>query len=541
MTSSRDVVASNGDHVSGFDVLRSCGGVDEMLRVSARRHGPRPAVIDGERSITHTELDALVDELAGRLLRLGTAPGDHGAYLMDHRAECVVAFFALQRAGQVMVPVNAKLTEPEIDRQLRFADVRIVVTSPSMLVRLRAAATDNPLLRHIVVIPSPADSLDDPPDRFGSAQVHYWELTGSAAEPVEDTRSPDEAVALWYTSGTTGVPKGVLHTKRSGVEAVTSWVEASAFTESDSGPSLNLYHIGSMSSAIPLIVVGGAIVLVRWVNMDNTLDLVHRHRITYMTMQPVILNLLDRDPTVFERYDVSSVRRIVVGSGPSDPALRRRMMGRFPNATWAEGWGQTETNSGGTCTRSPALEHFGSIGLPIRCIEQLVVLNERGEEMPDGVVGEVCVRGPSVMLGYYRNPAGTAEATKGGWLHTGDLGYRAPDGYVFLKGRRHELIIRGGENVYPGEVEAALCEHPAVAEAAVVGVPDSVMSEAPVGFVVLRNDSQCDSDELRAFAAERLARYKVPTVILVVDELPRTAIGKVAKPLLVEQAKAHAR
>jgi acyl-CoA synthetase (AMP-forming)/AMP-acid ligase II len=521
-----------------LEALRSCSGIDEMVRSSAARNPEGIAVIEGERQVSHGELDRLVDELAARLVELGSGRGHHCAFFMDHATECLVAFFAIQRAGYVMVPLNGKLTAREVEHQIAAADVKILVVSPSKLAQLQwSAAPDG--VEHIVVLCSPTHP--SVPSWFGREKVHVWTLTGNPAVQVQDARATDDPAALWFTSGTTGSPKAVLHSKRSGVAAVTAWVEAGELDEGDRGPSLNLFHIGTMSGAVPLIAAGGTVVLVADFKLENVLQLVHRHRLTYMSMQPIILNLLDRDPSLLERYDVSCVRRIAIGSAPIEPALLRRSIPRFPNALWTEGWAQTEINSGGTITPSSLLDHFGSIGLPIGCVEALAILDDSGHEVPRGTVGELCVQGPMVMIGYYRDQSATAETIREGWLHTGDLGYQDADGYVFLKGRRREVIIRGGENVYPAEVEAVLCEHPAIAEAAVVGIPDSVMTEVPVAFVALREGEVQTPEKIRAFVSERLARYKLPVVIDIVDTLPRNTSGKVQKVLLAEQAAVHIR
>jgi acyl-CoA synthetase (AMP-forming)/AMP-acid ligase II len=277
--------------------------------------------------------------------------------------------------------------------------------------------------------------------------------------------------------------------------------------------------------------------------VDTILAVVERNRLTQFNVPPVFLNLLDKDPALLKHYDVSSVRSIVFGAARVDPALLRRSVARFPGVIWVQGWAQTEINSGGTANRGASfLERFGSIGLPISCIDELAILGDDGKELPAGEVGEIGVRGPTVMLGYFDDPDATSSALDGGWLHTGDLAYRDADGYVYLKGRSREVIIRGGENVYPAEVETVLCQHPAIADAAVVGIPDSVMTEVPVAFAVLQPSArQPTVEELMAFMEERLARFKRPVAITLVEELPRTATGKVHKPSLVARARHHAR
>jgi acyl-CoA synthetase (AMP-forming)/AMP-acid ligase II len=521
--------------------MSSAAGVDELLRLSTQRNPGGIAVIDGQLDVSYARLDRLVDELAGKLASLGAGMGAHCAYLMDHTVECLVAFFAIQRAGYVVVPLNAKLTASEVQQQLAWAEVRIVLTSPSMLPNLRWVETDPGQVQYMVVLPAAGEIAPSLPALAGSATAAAVMLTGEASVAVVDERGLDEPVALWFTSGTTGAPKAVLHSKRSGVTAVTAWVDALELDEFDRGMSLNFFHIAMMSGAVALIAAGGTVVLVPSFKVDIVLELIERHQLTHVSLPPVLLNLIDREPTVVDKYDLSSLDQIIYGSAPLDPELLRRSVERFP-VRWMQAWAQTEINSGGTCNRGDSFfERFGSIGLPIGCVEAVAIIDQQGSHLPAGEIGELCVRGPMVMLGYHRNEGATAEALRDGWLHTGDLAYQDADGYLFLKGRKREVIIRGGENVYPTEIEGVLSTHPAVGEVAVVGIPDSVMTEVPVAYVVLQEGATASEDELRAFAAQHLARYKRPVVIEVVGEIPRNAVGKVLKALLSESASRHAR
>jgi acyl-CoA synthetase (AMP-forming)/AMP-acid ligase II len=380
------------------------------------------------------------------------------------------------------------------------------------------------------------------PDTLGTVEVVQFHRDASSVDGVAHSRGPDAPNALWYTSGTTGRPKGVVHSRKSGVLTSSSWIEVLELGASDRGPVNNFFHIGMMSTAVPLLAVGGTVVLIREYKVEVILSAVAEHGLTFLSVFPIFLNLLDRDPSVMEKYDLTSVKTIFFGSTRVDSDLLSRSVARFPGAIWAQGWAQTEINSGGTCCRGlDFTRRFNSVGLPVPCVEHLAILDGQGQQLPPHEVGELCIRGPMVMLGYYCDSAATANAIRGGWLHTGDLGYRDEGGYVYLKGREREMIIRGGENVYPAEVEAALAEHPDVADVAVVGIPDSVMTEVPVAFVILREDSTVTSDELLGFASDRLARYKRPAFLDIVDELPRNSVGKVLKAPLVERATAYSR
>jgi acyl-CoA synthetase (AMP-forming)/AMP-acid ligase II len=519
--------------------------VEEYVAYQARERGASLAVVDGTRGLSYRELDRLVSQIASFLRGVGMEPGDHCAFLMDHSAECLAAFFGIQRAGLVVVPLNVRLRPAELEFQIHHADVKAVVVTPSMLASLEWAGGNPGSLVSIVVMG--AGGSRPSCDVLGGRTLGSVDLIpfDPDAEPESSThdRGPDDPCALWFTSGTTGRPKGVLHSGRSGVLASSSYVEMLGITAEERSLCQNTFHIGMMGGyVVPVIRAGGVLVMLHEFSVENILRCIQDHRVSGTGFPPAFLGLLDRDPTILDQYDISSLRHILIGASPTEPGLLARSIARFPDAVWVHAWGQTEVDTGGILCQGPDfMQRPSSVGRPMTCVDEVAIVDKTGAAAPAGEVGELCLRGPTVMLGYYRNPEATADTLRDGWLHTGDLACQDDEGFIYLKGREREVIIRGGENVYPAEVEAVLSQHPSVGEVAVVGIPDSVMTEVPVAFVALRASSAVTVEELLGFTSERLARYKCPVQLELVDELPRNSIGKVRKTDLADRARKYCR
>jgi acyl-CoA synthetase (AMP-forming)/AMP-acid ligase II len=527
------------------DRSRAIANVEEYVSYHARERGASLAVVDGARELSYRELDHLVSQIASFLRRVGMEPGDHCAFLMDHSAECLAAFFGIQRAGLVVVPLNVRLRPAELEFQIHNADVKAVVVTPSMLASLEWVDGNAGSLVSIAVV-GPGGSRPSGGvlggGKLGPVDLIPLDLDAEP-EGFSHDRGPDDPCALWFTSGTTGRPKGVLHSGRSGVLASSSYIDMLGITEEDRSLCQNTFHIGMMGGyVVPVIGAGGVLVMLREFSVENMVGSIQDHRLTAAGFPPAFLGLLDRDPTILDKFDVRSLRHIMIGASSTDAGLLARSMARFPDAVWVHAWGQTEVNTGGILCQGPDfMQRPSSVGRPMTCVDEVAIVDKTGAAAPAGEVGELCLRGPTVMLGYYRNPDATAGTLRDGWLHTGDLACREEDGYIYLKGREREVIIRGGENVYPAEVEAVLAQHPSVGEAAVVGIPDSVMTEVPVAFVALREPDVVTVKELLGFTSERLARYKCPVHLELVDELPRNSIGKVRKTDLAERASKYSR
>lgn len=486
-------------------------------------------VVDTGERLTYGELDARAVRCSLAWRHLGLAKGDRVALLAHNRVEFVEAFFAAPKSGHVLVPLGTRLTARELAPILRDAGPRALLYDGELADTARA-------LRELVQVPHWI-ALDEPID---PADLLYSDLT-AASDPGSFTRTrcdPEDLHCLLYTSGTTGRPKGVQIPHRmtawNGTNTVCGW----QLRADDVSPVFTpLYHAGGlMAFLVPLFVIGGTVVLHRGFDPGQIWRTVETEGCTVVLGVPTIWKLLMEAPEL-ETVDLSSVRWLISGGAPLPHYIQETYQAR--GVTFKQGFGMTEV--GVNCfamTTEDSRRKVGSIGKPMMFTEVRLV-DEEGEEVAPGEVGEMLFRGPHVCLGYWNDPESTAAALDDeGWFHSGDLARRDEEGFFYIAGRRKDMIISGGVNVYPAEIEAELLQHPGVADAAVVGVPDETWGEVSVAFVVPLPGRELSPDELAAHLGERLARFKVPKHYRLVDELPRTPYGKVVKGELRRQVAA---
>jgi acyl-CoA synthetase (AMP-forming)/AMP-acid ligase II len=494
---------------------------------AARRWPERTALVDGERRVTFRELDERATRLARALLGLGLRPGERVAVVQENRVEYTETVIAIARAGGVLVPMLGALTEAEHAFMVRDAEAGFVVAlSAGAAGRARAAAGADSTALALAA----ADGVTD---------LAALARTGSA-EPLEIDGSPASLAQILYTSGTTGHPKGVTHSYASVAAAMGAW--ASAFRV---GPDdrllgqLALSHFGGRAMDT-CWVAGATLVILPGPDPKAVLGAIAEHRITMLLVIPTVLRMLLDHPDA-AGTDLSSLRVVLYAAAPAAPALVRRALARLGPVLYT-GFGQTEAYGLNTWMAPQehveALEAGGerltSVGRECAAFAQVRIRSDEGSALPPGEVGEICVCAPWVTPGFWKRPDLDAARLRDGWLHTGDLGRIDEDGYVYLADRKEDKIISGGFNVYPAEVEGELAEHPAVAECAVFAIPDPKWGEAIRAAVTLRPGCSAAPDELIAFCKERLARFKVPKAIDVVDGLPKTPVGKILRRALRE-------
>jgi long-chain acyl-CoA synthetase len=446
------------------------------------------------RWIRSGELHERAARLAGWLREEGVEPGDRVVVLMANCPEVPIAYSAIWRAGAVVTPAIFLLPPAELEHILRDSGAKLVLATPELAGNVPDGV--------------PVITTDD----FGE---------GDPAEIV--SRAPEDPAALLYTGGTTGRSKGVLLSHENLWFAGKSGHDAGHLPEITRGLlALPLSH----AYGLLVTVVGlhaeerGQTVLMRWFDPELWLELAQGHRTQITAVVPSMLQLLLAQRV--EDYDLSELRYVVSGGAPLPVELGEELVRRLPQVEIREGYGLTESSALVTST-PPGGSRLGSVGKPAPGIEVRI----------DGdKVGEICVRSPSVMLGYWGQPEATAEAIEDGWLHTGDLGYLDEDGYLYVVDRKKDLIIRGGFNVFPRDVEEAMLEHPAVVAAGVVGRPDEAHGEEVVAFLELGPGADATADALVAYAKERIGGYKYPREVHLVGSLPLTPVGKVDRKAL---------
>jgi fatty-acyl-CoA synthase len=518
-----------------LDAARRMSHGEQLARI-ARKYPDRVAFVCGEDSRTFREVDSRVNRLARGLGARGVGQGDRVAVLMGNSIEMVEAIFAGWRLGAIVVPVNFRLVAREVENVLGDSGARAVVVDEALLplvdaVRPSLASLDTVIVLGVPEAAAPAD---------GVARVESYEdvLAAESDDPL-DVDVPEEAPALiMYTSGTTGRPKGAVLTHFNVVmQTVNSMIEQGIGGDDDVWyANLPLFHIGGLVGVLPYVMAGGSSVIVRSGQFDakGAVDDLERYGVTgcvFVGMQ------WDEVCDVAAAGDRElRLRRVSWGAANTPVHVLEKMSRTLPGVPIFSFFGQTEM-SPVTCVLHAvdAERKRGSVGKPVVNVEARIVDEEMNDVAP-GEVGEIVYRGPTVMQGYWNLPEANAEATSGGWFHSGDLCRMDEEGYIYVVDRRHDMIISGGENIYCPEVEAAISAHPGVAEAAVIGVPDQRWGETPRAVVVAADpDSPPTEDEIITWCRERLASYKKPTSVIVVDALPRNATGKVVKPALRAQ------
>ena len=490
----------------------------DILAAAARRWPERTALLGDWGTMAFAELDARVARVAAGLLRLGVKPGDRVGYMMNNAPEVVVAYFAILRLGAVAVAINVMLRPAELGYLLDDSGAVAVVCEASVVDAVTRARAQAPGLRAVVALDAPVGTDALP---FG-----VLETGDEPAPPVAD-RAPDDVAMLMYTSGTTGAPKGVMMTHAWLDFTTLGWVCVYKLSGDDRFfvGSPFFYAIGSIMDVLAPFRIGASAVLLERFRPRAALDAITRYRPTATVLVPTAAAMLldEYDPA---RDDVSSMATVFTAGSPVPPGVRERLRSTFG---WdlREIYGLTEAHMVAVGARGLPLRE-GMLGVPGGNTVVRIV-DDADRDVAPGQVGEIVCRGETVTAGYWRKPDATAEAWRGGWFHTGDLGVMDDDGYVKVVDRKKEMIISGGANIYPAEVDRVLAQHPGLAAATLIGLPDPTYGERPCAVAVRRPGAAVTGDEVIAFCRERLAAYKCPRAVVFVPELPLTASGKIAR------------
>jgi fatty-acyl-CoA synthase len=519
-----------------------------FLERSAHVWPGKVAVSYGRRRLTYAEFAAEAARVAGALRASGVGPGDRVAYLMPNLPEMLVAHFAVPLAGGVLVAINTRLTAEEVSYILRHSGAKVLVADAALLPVAVAAVDSAGTAAQIVVATDAEAGPTSAGLTAGSQLVSYSEFLATQAGDPLPWSVPDELapIAINYTSGTTGVPKGVIYTHRGAYLNSYAQIIHSRHDENSVYLwTLPMFHCNGWCAPWAVTAIGGTHVCLREVRGDAIWQQLRQHGVTHLNAAPTVVS------TILNESAAGPLPRPVLittaGAPPSPTTIAEMERMGF---TVVHVYGLTETYGPITlCQFQPgwadltveqraALQARQGVGM-ITAGGVRVVDEEMADVPADGkTMGEIVMRGNTVMAGYYLDPEATAAAFRGGWFHSGDLGVRYPDGYIELRDRAKDIVISGGENISTVEVEQALMSHPGVLEAAVVGVPDDKWGERPKAFVVLRAGTSATQQELIAHVRTKIAGYKAPREVDIIVELPKTSTGKIQKFILRDKERA---
>ncbi|MCS6806963.1 MAG: long-chain-fatty-acid--CoA ligase [Acidobacteriota bacterium] len=497
--------------------------IPDLLRLRAQTTPDKTFLYFHDLEVSYGQLHELTNRVARGLLELGVNKGDKVCVMLTNRPEFVYLFLATPKLGAVLVPINVLLKAEEVQYIVNNSDATTMVTESKFLPLIEAIRPVCPQLKQIVVVG------DDAP----AGMLSFTELLAAPPDELDVPISPDDEMGIIYTSGTTGKPKGVVLTQ--GNYYINSWQGAmvSGMNADERAMCiLPLFHVnGQVVTILMPMQGGGSMILTEGFSPKTFFENLARYRATTFsgvpTVYSILLNLPDAD-----QYDLSSLRMCICGAAPMPVEVFTRFEEKF-HAKIIEGYGLSEGTCASTINPVEGKRKIGSIGLPFPG-QELAIVDDNGQPLPAGQVGEIIIRGRNVMKGYYKNPEATAQTIRNGWLYTGDLGYYDEEGYFYIVGRKKEMIIRGGVNIYPQEIEQVLYQHPKVKEAAVIGLPDPIWGEEVGACLILKEGETWDAADVIAYCQSRLADFKCPRRVFFVDSFPRTATGKIQKHLLSE-------
>lgn len=494
----------------------------DIIRKSALLFPDNMATVFEGTRLTYRDLNARVNRLANALTALGVGKSDRLAILGENTHKYLEVYFAASKIGISVTPLNFRLSDKELVQIINDSEATCFFAADGYEDRAMKIQEDLSNIKHWIAMDNPA----------GGYQF-YEDLLAEAgpSEPGQDAQEDDMAI-LMYTGGTTGVPKGVMMSHRGLMSGILTAAIGLSFNRNDATCFvLPLFHV-SFWPAFAVLLNGGKVVINRKPDLNGILQLIQDEKCTHINAVPTLYGWLLQYANL-DAYDLSSLRCISYAGSPFPPELLKQCIRKL-GSKFEQAYGMTECLGGTTLFkedhvlegwRSKLLASAGKPGLGV----DVQVVDIKDHPVPPGQTGEIAIRGKSVMMGYWKNPGLTAEVLRGGWYHTGDMGYMDDEGYLFLMDRKADMIVSGGENVYPKETEDILYQHPAVAMAAVVSAPDERWGERVQAVVVLKPDRRATEEELVAHCKERLAGYKCPKAVEFWAQLPTTAVGKILR------------
>lgn len=475
-------------------------------------------IFDGGQTMSYRALADDADRISAMLWHRDIRIGDPVAFLGENSPEFLSVMFACAQLGAIFVPVNTRLAPPEIAHVLTDSGARALIVDPALAERATAGVAAA-RISHVI------HTGEGTPEHPGLGPL----LRGTPFGHADAAVGPDDPAAIIYTSGTTGKPKGAVLTHGNLTWTAINCIIDYDVVSTDVALMISpLFHVASLGmGALPILLKGGTMVLEKGFEAGRALDLIQQYRVTMLSGVPTTYQMMADHPA-WPTTDLSSLAKLTCGGS----AVPTRILDAYEarGLSFSQGYGMTETSPGAT-SLAPGMTRAkqGSVGLP-HFFTEVRIADENGAMVPRGTVGEIEISGPNVFAGYLNLPDATARAfTADGWFRSGDLGYLDPDGYLYISDRLKDMIISGGENIYPAEVENLISGIDGVTGVGVVGIPDDQWGEVPWAVVTVREGTEIDTASVRAFLDGKLARYKLPKNVVIVDELPRTASGKVRK------------
>lgn len=509
----------------------------ELLTISSAICPDRDAIVFEGQRVTFGDLADRSNRLANALAGMGTGKGDKVAILQVNCNECIEVYFATAKLGATYVPLNFRAKADELNYMINFSEASVLLMGQRYIELVNSIKGQLDGIKNYISLEGPAEGM----------QEYQSVLSNADPEEVFTDIADEDTTILMFTAGTTGQPKGVMLTHDNVCAYVLNNVTpVDPEVEEKNILTVPLYHIAGMQAVLAAVYGGRTLVIQRQFEASDWMRLVEAEKVNRAMMVPTMLKTLIEHPE-FKQRDLSSLKVITYGAAPMPLEVISKAIEELPGSRFINAFGQTESAStitmlapedhvieGTPEEKAIKLKRLGSIG---RALDDTVVMifDENGEPLPPGEVGEIVAQGPRVMKGYWKAEEATSQTVRDGWLYTGDIGYMDEDGYIFLSGRAKDIIIRGGENIAPEEIEAVLHSHPSVDEAAVIGVPDSQWGEAIRAIVALKDGANASAEEIIEFSRGRLSSYKKPESVIFVDSLPRNPMGKVLKRVLREE------
>lgn len=510
----------------------------DFITIASSIAPDRPSVIFEGKKLTFGQLNERSNRMAHALSSLGVNKGDMVAMLQVNCPQYLETYYAVAKLGAIFCPLNFRAKADELTYMLNYCEAKVLLVGERYLEMVNGMRPNIPKVQHFISI-----------DKKAEGMLYYEDLLAkSSAEDVFSEIGDDDVSILMFTAGTTGRPKGVPLTHSSFVSyMLTNVTPVDPEIEEVNLLTVPLYHVAGIQAMLAATYGGRTLAMMRQFEVKDWMKTVQETKANRAMLVPTMLKRVIDEPD-FNKYDLSSLKVITYGAAPMPFEVIKKAIDVFPKVMFINAFGQTETAStitalgpedhvitGTDAEKSKKLKRLqSSIGKAMQDVEVKIV-DEHGKEMPRGKAGEIVARGPRVMSGYWKDPEKTAKAIRDGWLHTGDMGYMDDEGYIYLAGRGDDMIIRGGENISPEEVENVLYSHPKVEEAAVIGIPDPEWGQQPKAVVVLKKGEKATPEELIEYCRQKLSSFKRPRYVAFIDELPRTSTGKVLKRVLREQ------